>query len=652
MHPSALHYLGIPGQWIFILLLVLAAFVLLRRVHYLIALLRAGQVEHRLDQLRARSRAFIVYVLGQRRLFHDIPSGTMHAVIFLGFLVLSIGTVEMLWQGLTGGAHVPLLGDTPYLLPLLDSFRILVLGAVVFAAYRRLVVRPARLTLAPGGLIILGLIAGLMLTDLLAEGFRLAGTRDTGWWAPAGRMLAEAFAGIDAGDQQAYYAAFWWTHAVFFLGFLVYLPYSKHLHILAAPPNVFLRSLYPKGALRPADLGQKTTGVASMQDFTWKQLLDLYSCTECGRCQEVCPAHLAGKPLSPKELVLGLRARLTSRAKSGHHSAFGGAVSKEALWSCTTCGACQERCPVFIEHVAKIIDLRRGLTESGVLASCTARSLEALALVGNPQHSPPSERKDWGKPRGRASLGQGQPVEVLYWVGCTGAYDASGQQISTAMSNVLQLAQVNYAILGDAEQCCGDPARRIGEEGLFQQLAQRNIETLQNYQPRRILTHCPHCYNMLKNEYPQFGGQFSVVHHSEFIAELIDQDRLRFAEGVTRRVTYQDPCYLGRYNNGYDQPRQALRAMPTLELAEAERVQENALCCGGGGGQVWLEANEGQRINYIRFAQLQDTKSQIIATACPFCKLMLDDAANYHGVKNRVQVKDIAELVYENCSLR
>ncbi len=419
------------------------------------------------------------------------------------------------------------------------------------------------------------------------------------------------------------------------LGFLAYLPFSKHLHIVVAAPNVFFGSLRPKGALRTIDLEEtETFGVGAIQDFTWPQLLDLYSCTECGRCQAVCPAYEAGLPLSPKMLIINLRDHLLAegegllRGEVAETPLVGGAIREDTLWACTTCRACVYECPVHIEHIDEIADMRRHLVLSeGRMAPEVAGTLRSIQSQGNPWGMPQAARADWAEGSGVQTLQPGDEVQVLYWVGCAGSYDGRNQRVTRSVVTLLQAAGVEFAILGNRERCSGDPARRLGEEYLFQTLAQANIETLSQVRFQRIITHCPHCFNTLLNEYPDLGGEYDVQHHSTFLADLVEQGRLRPGRVNEEAVTFHDPCYLGRHNEIYDAPRQMVAGVPGVELVEMGRSKEKALCCGAGGGLMWMEFPPEHRINRIRFGDARDVRPQTVATACPFCLLQLDEAA-------------------------
>jgi Fe-S oxidoreductase len=439
---------------------------------------------------------------------------------------------------------------------------------------------------------------------------------------------------------------------------IAWLPYSKLLHIFTSVANIYFRSLGPKGAmLKPLDMEASTSfGVKEIDQFTWKDLLDLDACTECGRCQDACPAFATGKPLSPKSLILDLREYLKAygpglpgghREKSGGESRLTGkAIKEETLWSCTTCMACMQECPVFIEHVPKIIDMRRFLVmEEGRLPETMQQALRSLEARGHPYPGASASRSDWCRGLNVRTLAGVGRADYLYWVGCSTALHARNQNTARAFSRLLQQAGVDFAILGEEEHCSGDPARRIGNEVLFEMLARRNMEALQSYEVKKIVTTCPHCFNTLKNEYPRFGASFQVYHHSQLLAELIQQGRLKPSGGSEAKVTFHDPCYLGRYNDTYEEPRKVIGAVPGVQVVEMQQHRERSFCCGAGGGLMWMEEPSDQRVNNKRAEHVLETGSDIVSVACPFCMTMLEDGLKARKSERDVRVLDIAELL-------
>ena len=657
MTPTQQFYGIIPGWLIFYTTILLALVLFCRQVFHLYQLLRLGRPVNRVDQVAARLKGFAVHVLGQGRLLKDFWPGLMHFTIFWGFVILTLGTIEFFGKGFSDRFSLPLLSENPMYLVLQDLFDVAVLLAVCYAGWRRLVSRVARLTLSTEGLVILVLIGGLMVTDLLADAARMAVmpvAQDR--WSPVGFALSGLFVPLSRGATRGLYEVFWWAHLAILLGFLVWLPYSKHLHIMAAPFNVFFRPLTPKGEFRSLDLEvSETFGVSQLREFTWKDLFDLYNCTECGRCTAGCPATASGKKLDPKLLILDLQEHLLrdgpdllKRDGGDGKIMVGKVITDNVLWACTTCLACVQACPVFIEHVPKIVDMRRHLVlnESRFPEELkpTFRNLEAN---GNPWQLSSSTRAEWAADLGVKLMGDAAQAEYLYWVGCYGSFDQRNRKVARAFVRLLQAAGVDFAILGNEERCTGEPARRVGNEYLFQMLAQENIETLRKYRFQTIVTACPHCFNTITNEYPQFGGRFRVIHHTQLIDELIRTGRVRVRRDLSKTVTYHDPCYLGRYNDIYDPPRRVLHRLCQKDLVEMHLHRERGFCCGGGGGRVWLEEREGRRVNHLRMEQALAVKPDILASACPFCLTMFEDGVRAKGATDQLATRDIAELVMD-----
>ena len=661
MLPPHQWYGVVPGWLIFYALIVVALGLFAWRVGYLVRIMLKGQPAARWDHVPARLQAVLVFVLGQLRLFrNDFWPGLMHATIFWGFLVLTVGTVEFFGQGVTEAFFLPGLSHTaPYLI-VQDVFSLAVILAVAYAAFRRLVTRPLRLTLSTEGLVILLLIAALMVTDVLADAGRMRlAPSPADRWAFAGSALAGLLGGLPEGVAQTSVHLAWWSHAVILVGFLVWLPYSKHLHIMAAPFNVFFAPLGPKGALEKLDLeASETFGVGQITEFTWKGLFDLYNCTECGRCTSACPATASGKQLDPKMLILNLQEHLLEQGpallggKGGGEAGramVGKVITDDVLWACTTCRWCVEACPVFIEHVPKIVDMRRYLvlSESRFPEELkpTFRNLETNF---NPWQMSSQTRADWARDLGVKVMADVGEAEYLYWVGCYGSFDERNRKVARAVVKILQTAGVDFAILGNEEKCTGEPARRAGHEYLYQTLAQANVETLKRYRFQTIVTACPHCFNTIRNEYPQFDGHFRVVHHSQLLDELIRARRLRVSRELAARVTLHDPCYLGRYNDVYEPPRDVIRAIAPAGVVEMARSRASSFCCGGGGARAWMEEHEGRRVNQMRVEQAMEVNPDVLASACPFCLTMFEDGVKGKGVADRIKTRDIAELVAES----
>jgi len=664
MFPSHQWYGVVPGWLIFYALIAAAVVLFGLRVRFLFRLMLRGQPIARWDRIPARIGKVIVFVFAQARLIGgDFWPGLMHATIFWGFIVLTLGTIEYFGRGVTESFFLPFLSDTPGYLVLEDLFSLAVIAALAYAAFRRLVTRPRRLTLSAEGLFILLMIFGLMVTDLVADAGRIAlAPAATDRWQFAGSAIAAAMAGWPAGLVTAVFHTSWWLHGVILLGFLVWLPHSKHLHVLLAPLNVFFAPLDPKGRFKTVDLEQaETFGVGALTDLSWKDFFDTYNCTECGRCTSRCPANMSGKELDPKLLILHLRERIMEMSpallgqssnrgseKPADKALVGDVIKDNVLWACTTCRWCVDACPVFIEHVPKIVDMRRWLvlTESRFPAELQP-AFRNMENNGNPWQMSWETRGDWARDLGVRVMSDVQEAEYLYWVGCSGSFDERNKKVARAFVQLLQAAGVDFAILGNEERCTGEPARRLGHEYLYQTLAQGNVETLKRYRFQTIVTACPHCFNTIRNEYPDFDGHFRVIHHSQLLDELVASGRLRTAQQGTQRITYHDACNLGRYNNVYDEPRRVLASTTRTELAEMKLNRSRGFCCGGGGGRVWMEEHEGRRVNQLRVEQAMEVQPDILASACPFCLTMFEDGVKAKEVGDKIKTRDIAEILVE-----
>ena len=543
-----------------------------------------------------------------------------------------------------------------------DLFAALVLAAILLALVRRAFFKPPRMHIALDGYIILGLIATLMVSLLLFENAGLA----AGYLAlhqatpPLARLLPLPY---PAGLAYGVFAAAWWVHVVTVLGFAAYLPQSKHLHIVTTLPNVFFRSERPRGALRFVDKieEQETFGAATLRDLSWKQHLDGYTCTECGRCSDNCPALMTGKPLDPQKIVLDLRdlllaegdALLKDPTATGTVPAHQLASKPEELWSCTTCAACVEQCPVMIEHIDKILDMRRYLTMQEAAAPPEAqRAMTNIERAGNPWGEAAGTRGDWSEGLGVPTFAQKPDAEYLYFVGCAASFDRRNQRVAKALAKILQASGLSFAILATEETCTGDPARRMGNEYLWQQQAQQNIETFSRYKVRKIIASCPHCFNTIANEYPQLGGTYEVVHALQLVQDLIEQKKIALGAGPAETVAYHDPCYLGRHNGIYEDPRAVLDAIDGVTRMEIEpHHRERGFCCGAGGGRMWMEEKVGQRVNHRRVEQILDAgearggQPAKVASGCPFCLIMLDEGVGAKGIQDTLKPVDVLELV-------
>lgn len=450
--------------------------------------------------------------------------------------------------------------------------------------------------------------------------------------------------------------AFWMGHALLVFLFIYVIATTKLAHFFLVPANIFFnRSGRPKGAIKPMENIEtaESFGANKITDFTWKQLLDFETClvTDAGRCHEVCPARVAGKPLSPKQVVQKLgehqRNKFEKSVFTNGSTSLTTGITHDELMSCTACYACVEACPAMVNPLEAIYELRRNLVFNNKLSGTASRNLQNMMNAGNPYGQPQAERGKWAEGLNVKVLQPGEEVEYLYWIGCVGSYDSRSQQVSKAMAKILDKAGISFGILGDKEKCNGESARRMGEEALFQMLCRENIATLQNYRFKKIVTHCPHCFNTLKNEYPQFGGKYEVIHHSELVNQLLKEKKLPLSSKLDKTVTYHDSCYLGRFNGNYEAPRAIVKAMGA-KLVEMENHHSGSFCCGGGGGNMWMEIDPEHKINHERVLQAVKVNPDVVATACNFCQIMLDDAVKAKGVDNRIRVKDVAVLVAES----
>lgn len=718
---------------IFSIVLVAAFAGIVINLSRIVRFLRMGKWADRFANAPERVKRVLGVAIGQSKIFRDPVAGPIHAFIFWGFIVLLFAVLESIGEGFLGSFSFSFLGPVYTGITVSqDIFIGLVILSVAAAFWRRFVTKVRRLQgdehEKKDAALILYLIFTIVSSLLISNAARFAmGGAYDGEIRPLAAALAGLFDG-SASSTHLIYEITWWIHILVVLGFMNYLPYSKHLHVITSVPNVYLSDLKRKNYLKPINFEDETVtkyGASDVEDLTWKQLLDGQTCTHCGRCTSVCPANITGKSLDPRWIIIATRERMldkapklsgekaygfsswnpdqnlsktavtsdgsleTSEASTGliatdstkgdegtllfqmpriaidevdSRKFVGDYIPPEMLWQCTTCQACMQECPVMIEHVDEIVDLRRNLV---MMESDFPSELQAAFSSMENNFSPwafsPYERGDWAEGLGIETMEQyaSRQVEVtpeiakkedivLFWVGCAGSFDARAKSISRAFSELMQIAGINFKILGNEEKCTGDPARRMGNEYLAQMLIKENVDTLNRYNIQKVVTTCPHCFNAIKNEWTDFGGNFDVVHHTEYINDLLAKGLVKPTKELAERATYHDSCYLGRSNDIYEAPRAALNNIPGLNIVEMPRNQSKGLCCGAGGGQMWMEETEGKRINIERTEEALATGSSVVASACPFCMTMLSDGVKAKEASETVKVKDIAEIVLES----
>ena len=710
---------------------------------------RPGADSDRLDHLKQRLVGTWRYAFRQEKMDYYNPAGIAHKLIFTGFIVLLLRTLILwgrafypAWNLIVLSPATPVGQAYEFAKDIIAS--LVVIGAFVFVYYR--VVRPQkRMTLSFEGLLILGIIITMMVADMVYDGASLVlaakkltlcdapvhtASADqcaaiatitaplpldvhatfSPWPSPAGSAFATLFGSLGPAALIFISRAGFWTHSTLVLVFLNLLPHSKHFHVITAIPNIFARKLTPAGRLEPmAENAEKLMemigaaaelpdpfaapiGVGRIEHLGWKSILDFYTCTECGRCSDNCPAHRTGKILSPKHLTLALRDHLYSResefiARPPHAKKEDAAatptepatgattttatateattatllnlipdvIHPDVLWACTTCRACEEQCPVLISYVDKIVDMRRNLMMiRNEFPPQLQKPFNGMETNGNPWNLSRMDRAAWSDGLDVPFMADKPNAEVLFWVGCAASYDDRAKKIARAVAKLLKMANVDFAVLGQEENCTGDPARRAGNEMLFAMLAEGNAATLNGYKEkggaRTVVTSCPHCFNTLKNEYPDFGAKLEVVHHTDYLLGLLAERRLEPTAPVTGKVVYHDSCYLGRYNGVYEAPREILRRIPGVELVEAEYwTKQRGLCCGAGGAQMFMEEQNTDRVSVKRTLQLVDTQASTIASACPFCMTMLTDGLKAKSLEDKIAQMDVAELLEKSC---
>lgn len=659
-------------------------FVYLLKTRY--SFIKLGKKEEFEQKKDERIRNIMINVFGQKKLLKDKKSGTIHVMFFYGFLLVQFGAIDFIIKGIIPGAHLPL-G------PLYEPFKffqeivtLAILVAVGWAFYRRYIEKLVRLKRGWKNGLVLIFIGSLMVSVLAGNGMNLIWQEENvqfTWMEPAESAVAVIFASLPQPIVIALFYSMWWIHLFVLLTFLVYVPQSKHAHLIAGPINTYLHRLNKAGTLRKIDFEDETQesfGAGRIQDFTQKQMIDFYACVECGRCTNMCPATGTGKMLSPMDLIIKLRDHLTMTGAavtrqqpwvpafafagtrgnqiakgidSYSPSMIGDVITEEEIWACTTCRNCEDQCPVMNEHVDKIIDLRRYLVlTEGKMNPDAQRTMQNIERQGNPWGLNRKDKEKWRELRDDVHIPtikelqkENRTPDYLFWVGSMGAFDSRSQKIALSFAKLMNEAGVSFAILGNKEKNSGDTPRRLGNEFLFQELSEANIAEFKKNNVKKIVTIDPHAYNIFKNEYPDFGYKADVYHHTELLHQLVKEGRLKPLYEVNETITFHDSCYLGRYNEVYDPPREILKAIPGVQLVEMKRNRQNGMCCGAGGGMMWMEEDTGHRINVARTEQALAMNPSVISSGCPFCLTMLSDGTKAKEVEEQVATYDVAELL-------
>jgi Fe-S oxidoreductase len=647
------------------------------------------------NKVKERLQKIWVNVFGQKKLLKDKKSGIMHVMFFYGFILVQFGAIDFIWKGLAPGSHLPLGPIYSGFTFFQEIVTLMILVAVIWAFHRRYVEKLVRLKRNFKSGLVLIFIGGLMLSVLVGNGMGIIWHgHEASWAEPIASLIAVAFSWIGETAAISIFYIAWWVHLLFLLTFLVYVPQSKHAHLIAGPANVYFNRLDKPGKLKKVDFedeSQESFGVGKIEDFTQHQMIDFYACVECGRCTNMCPATGTGKMLSPMDLIVKLRDHLTNHgaavtskqpwvptfafnntvgnqlaiaaggqgaqesaaALAYNPNLIGDVITEEEIWACTTCRNCEDQCPVMNEHVDKIIDLRRYLVlTEGKMDADAQRAMTNIERQGNPWGLNRKERETWREaredvhvPTVKEAKKAGEEIEYLFWVGSMGSYDNRSQKIALSFAKLLNEAGVKFAILGNKEKNSGDTPRRLGNEFLFQELAANNIAEFEKAEVKKIVTIDPHAYNIFKNEYPDFGLEAEVYHHTEVLYELVRDGKLVAKHAVNETITFHDSCYLGRYNDVYDPPREILKSIPGVKLVEMERNRDTGMCCGAGGGLMWMEEETGHRINVSRTEQALAVNPSVISSGCPYCLTMLSDGTKAKEVEETVSTYDVAELL-------
>lgn len=663
---------------IFTLLLIISIGFFIYSIRNIISYIRLGKPEHRLSNMKQRIINTIKIAFLQSKLFRNKAAGILHASIFWGFCVLLLLVIEGFIEGYIENFSFAFLGKFYSLITITqDIFGYVVLLTVTISLIRRYIGTPDRLkdkTSRPDATFILIMIMLVMVTmiGMNIEKVLLGTVRGA---RPITKYIATLF---NSEGSELLLQIFWWGHNIVVLGFLNYLPYSKHFHVISSIPNTFLSNfkIEKKNILKPINFEDESIqqyGAKDIEDLTWKQILNGYTCTECGRCTEACPANLTGKLLNPKKIITDIRKRTMQKGpltrkkieneKIPEKTLIHDYITKEELWACTTCAACMEECPVMIDHVTPIVDLRRNLAMmESAFPSEISTVFRNLENNESPWAFGAESRNEWieefleesEKEDIKSTLtklynaGTSDGLDILFWVGCAGAFDKRYRNVTKSFAKILSKAGIKFGVLGHEEKCNGDTARRLGNEFLAQQLITQNIETFKKYGIKKIVTTCPHCFHSLKNEYPQFGIELDVKHHTEFILNLLNEKKIASKKSANGKTTYHDSCYLGRYNDIYDPPRDIIKETTSGTLIELKRSYDRGFCCGAGGGRMFMEENEGKRVNIERTEEILRTEATTVCSACPFCMTMLSDGIKAKEKADEVKVKDISEIVLEN----
>lgn len=680
----------------FLAVTIYAAWLFYKVVRARFTYIKMGKQANFKEERKERIKAIFVNVFGQWKLLKDIKSGIMHVALFYGFIIVQFGVIDLIGKGLVPGWHLPI-PNYHYFTLIQEIVVGLVFVAILYAAYRRYVEKLSRLKRGFKAGLVYWFIGGLMLSVILAGGAELVlAGEGANSYMPLSSLLYKVIDGISEGTALGIFYFAWWIHLLIILTFMIYIPQGKHAHLIAAPVNVYLKRLDPSGKLASINFEDEELeefGVGKIEDYTQKQLIDLYACVECGRCTSMCPASSTGKTLSPRELITKLRDHLTDKgsvvaphtvpwapgkifktprinptsqaqaeaatATDGSNALdisnveelnlIGDIITEQEIWACTTCRNCEDQCPVSNEHVDKIVDLRRYLVlTKGEMSPEVSRTFNNIERQSNPWGINRKERINWRDELEEVNVPtakEAKEFEYLLFVGSMGAFDNRSKKITQSLVKIFDKAGIKIAFLGNEEKNSGDSVRRLGNEYLFQQLAIENISNFQKYDVKKIITIDPHAYNTFKTEYPEFGLEAEVYHHTEILAQLIEDGRIKPKKEIKETITYHDSCYLGRYNDVYDAPRFILNSIPGVELAEMERNKEDAMCCGAGGGMMWLEEKEGTRINELRTEQALACNPSTIASACPYCLTMFSDGTKAKGVEEEVKTLDVVEIL-------